>query len=107
MTPEQKRSELNQYKEVVLATIDYLEKTDGSVKFDQLDPNAEYYQHQKQETEKYYTQGKLERLHKKLGELTQWPLMSGDLNFKRYLKEKTGFDIDIFKDLQGRIDKII
>lgn len=39
--------------------------------------------------------------------MTEEPRETGDLSFGRYIKEKTGYDIDIFGSFQKRIDKII
>lgn len=39
--------------------------------------------------------------------MTEEPRETGDLNFERYIKEKTGYDIDIFANFQKRIEKII
>ena len=108
MTPEQKQSALNRHRTVMLATLDYLiESFGGSFVYDQLDPVTEYYQQQKIQTERYYKQRRLDRLQQRLAGLTKTLQSRADLGFANYIKERTGYDIDIFEDLRMRVDAII
>jgi hypothetical protein len=108
MQPEQKQLELVRHRSILLATLDYLEKLfGGSFVCDQYDPLAEYYQQQKIQTEKYFRQLKLDRLQQQLVKLTRDLQNRVDLNFAGYIKENTGYDIDIFEDLRKRVDAII
>lgn len=108
MTPEQKKLELQRYRSILLATLDYLEKHLGSsILYDQYDPVAEYYQQQKIKTEKYFKHRKLDRLHQQFATLTKGLQNRVDLKFPSYIKEKTGYDIDIFEDRRKRVDTII
>ncbi len=108
MTAEEKQVELKRHRDIILATIDYLlEKTAGLLIFDGFDYNAQYYQKLKQKTERNYQMGRLERLQKWLFDLTEVPHITGDFSFDSYIKEKTGDDIDIFGNIQERVNKII
>lgn len=108
MTSEEKQSELQKHRAILLATMDYLlERLGGSFVYDQYDPATEYYQQQKIQTEKYYKQRRLDRLQQRLASLTKGLQNRADLNFADYIKEKTGYDIDIFDGLRKRIDAII
>lgn len=108
MKPEQKQSELVRNRSILLATLAYLEEhLGGSFVYDQYDPVTEYYQQQKVQVEKYFKQSKLDRLHQQLIKLTKGLQNRIDLNFAGYIKEKTGYDIDIFEDMRNRADIII
>ena len=108
MTPGQKQSELQRHRAILLATLDYLEERLGdSIVFDQNDPATEYYQQQKIQTEKYFKQRILDRLQQRLASLTKGLQNRDALAFTTYIKEKTGYDIDIFKDLRQRLGAIV
>ncbi len=108
MTSEEKQTELKRHRDIIFATIDYLlEQTAGSLIFDEFDPVTDYYQRAKQQTEKYYQKGRLDRLQQRLHSITENPRHTGDLRFGSYIREKTGYDIDIFESLRNRIDTII
>ena len=81
--------------------MDYLlERYGGSFVSDQYDPTSEYFQQQKIQTEKYYKQRSLNRLQQRLVSLTKQGAHGDAINFAGYIKEKTGYDIDFFEDLQ-------
>lgn len=108
MISQQKQSELKQAKDIALATIDYLlERLGGSIVYDEFDPVSDYYQQQKTIIEKYYKQRRLDRLQQKFISLTKGLQNSADINFAAYIKKKTDYDIDIFKDLSISINTII
>jgi len=108
LTPEQKQSGLKRYRAIILATLDYLlERFGGGIVYDQFDPAADYYEQQKIQSEKYYKQHRLDRLQQQLDRLTKGLQNSVDLNFAGYIKEKTGYDIDIFENLRKRVDAIV
>jgi len=72
LTPEEKQSELNRHRAILLATLDYLEeRLGGSIVYDEYDPFTEYYQQQKVQTEKYFKQDRLDRLQHRLASLTK------------------------------------
>lgn len=108
MIPEQKQSELQRHRAILLATLDYLgERLGGSIVFDQYDPATEYFQQQKIQTEKCFKQRRLDRLQKRLASLTKEMQSRADLAFASYIKEKTGYDIDIFEDIRKRVNAIV
>ena len=108
MTPEQKQSELNRHRAIVLATLDYLlERFGGSFVYDQSDPLTDYYLQQKIQTERYYKQRRLDRLQQRLLSLTKGLQNNVNLGFAGYIKKQTGYDIDIFEDVRKRVDAII
>jgi len=108
LKPEQKQLELQRHRSILLAALSYLEeRLGGSFVYDQYDPITEYYQQQKIQTEKYFVQRRLDKLQQQLVTLTKGLQNRVDLNFAHYIKEKTSYDIDIFDDLQKRVDAII
>ena len=108
MTPEQKQTELERHRTILLATLDYLEQhLGGSFVYDQYDPVTEYYQQQKIQTEKYFKQRRLDRLQQRLASLTKGLQYRDALAFTNYIKEKTGYDIDIFEDVRKRVAIIV
>lgn len=108
MTLEEKQSELSRHRNLVLATIDYLVgRHADSIIIDEFQPAADYYKQQKLQTEKYYSQLRLDKLQQQFRNFTQGLQGRADLEFGNYIKEKTGYDIDIFEDLRNRIVNII
>ena len=108
MTREQKQTELQRHRTILLATLDYLEQHfGGSFVVDEVDFIAEYYQQQKLQTEKYFKQRRLDRLQQQLARLIKGLQSGKGLDFTLYIKEKSGYDIDIFEDLKKRVAAII
>jgi len=79
----------------------------GSFVYDQYDPVTEQYRQQKIETEQYFRQGSLDSLQQLLTSLTRGLINRGPLDFTSYIKDKTGYDIDILEDLRKRVAAII
>jgi len=108
MANEQKQLDLEKYHAIVLTTIDYLrERVERSFIFDGIDSVAEYYQEQKIQTEKNFKQRRLDRLQKRFISLTKGLQLKIDLDFSTYIKEKTGYEVDIFDDLRKCTEVII
>lgn len=108
MPPRKNQPALQRYREILLATFEYLlKKTAARVKFDGLDPDADFFQFMREQTEKHYEQGRLKHLEKRFHEMSAMPRLTGDMEFGKFIKEKTGYDLDIFENLQSRINDII
>ena len=108
MTSEQKQAELQRLRDILLATIEYqLAKQRGSIVFDQVDWIEEHWEQERLKVEKYYADGRLSNLQQMLTRLTRSLQNRTDLNFAGYIKEKTGFEIDLFGDVLKRVDAII
>lgn len=96
MTREEKQLELERYKALVLATLDFLrERLAGSIVFDHCDHISAYYDQQKIQTEKYFGLRRLDRLQQRFKSLTKDFQYRQDWPFEQYVKEKTGYDIEI------------
>jgi hypothetical protein len=103
-----KKSAVEQHRDILLATIDYLqERTPGRIKFDGLDPDELFYEHMRQDTDMYYKKGRTDGLKRRFRSLVEILRLTGDAHFGEYIKEKTGYGVDIFEDLHERTDKIL
>jgi hypothetical protein len=108
LTPEEKKLELKRLRDILHATIDYqiTKYRSIEIKFDGYDPIASC-EHLRQLTEEHFKKGRLTRLKQWLRDLTEEPRETGDLYFDRYIKERTGYDVDIFATFEKRIDNIL
>lgn len=104
MTPEQKQSALQRLRAILLATLDYLIAVNGgSIVFDNEDFIVNHYEQQRLKVEENYRKGNADWLQKEFARLTKGLQNRGDQNYAGYIKEKTGYDVDIFDDLPKRI----
>jgi hypothetical protein len=107
LTPAQKQSELYRHRDILLATIDYLLAAHGgSLVLDGEDFITDYYQQQKLQIAKYFEQRRLDRLEQRLASFIKHIQAGADVNYTGYIREKTGYDLDIFADLKKRVDAI-
>jgi hypothetical protein len=108
MTPEEIQTELDKCRKIIFATIDYtIQKEAGKLQPDQIDYSANFHRLWKEQVEKQYQDHHLDKLKKSLETVTLNYKITGDLDFVKYIKEKTGYDFDLFGNIQERIDKII
>ncbi|NOU61978.1 hypothetical protein [Marinifilum caeruleilacunae] len=102
-----KQAELKKYRDLVLATIDYyLENKLMHVSTADFD-SIEHFNGLKLQTEEHFNKGRLTRLKQWFRDMTEMQIETKDLKFNQYLKDKTKYDIDIFKSYNQRVDKII
>jgi hypothetical protein len=106
LTPEEKKLELKKYRDILLATLDYLIERSKGANYGEFDPTTHFLK-LKEETEESYEKGRLTKLKQWFWDMTEEQRETGDLSFGRYIKERTGYHIDIFGAFQKRIDKII
>ena len=108
LTIEANQEELNQLRDIILATIDYsLQKSTDTMKVDGKVPSESYYQKLKQDTEHYFKQKKHDKLKHILSKVLESPIARVDVNFDNYILEKTGYEISIFKDIQESVGNIL
>jgi hypothetical protein len=104
---EDKRIELKKFRDLVLAAIDYhLDDPSAAFKTDDFNSNL-YYESLKEQTLEHYNKGRLTKLKQWFRDLTEMHIETRNLNFSKYLQNKTGYDIDIFEDYFKRVEKII
>ena len=104
---EGKNAELAKYRDLVIATLDYLiENSVGAMKTADFDPIA-HFESLKTQTAQHFQKGRLSKLKHWFHDLAEPYREIGDLKFTIYLKTKTGQDIDIYQDLYARVEKIV
>lgn len=102
-----KEKELNKYRDLVIATIDYyLENNLLNVKTEDFDSN-EHFKNLKLVTEENFQNGRLSKLKQHFRDLTEMFVETNDFNFNKYLREKLKYEINIFESFFLRIEKII
>jgi len=107
LNQENKQAELQKYRDLVLATLDYyLDNKELHIKTADFD-SQKHYEGLKIQTEEHYQKGRLTRLKQWFRDLTEMQVETGDLKFNKYLQDKTKYDIDIFKSYFQRVDKVI
>lgn len=107
LSEDEKQEELQKYRDLVLATIDYyLEIKELHFKMPDFD-SIEHFEGLKVQTIEHFQKGRLTKLKQWFRELTEMPLETGDLRFNKYLQDKTKYEIDIFKSYFQRVDKVI
>ena len=85
------------YKILVLATLDYLiNHYTGELVLDGNDFIRDSYEQHKIQAEKYGKQGNLGKLRKQLDQFTRMLQVKVDLEFTQYIKEQTGYELDIY-----------
>lgn len=104
---DEKQAELEKYRDLVLATIDYyLDNKFANFKTADFD-SVEYFNRLKIQVEEHFQKGRLTRLKQWFHNLTEMQIETVDLKFNKYLQDKTNYDIDIFKSYFQRIDRVI
>lgn len=107
LNKDEKTAELKKYRDLLIATLDwYLANKELKFQTADFDSNK-HYESIKVQTEEHFKKGKLTILKNWFRDMTEMPLETGDLKFNKYLQDKTGYDINIFKSYFQRVDKII
>lgn len=107
LNKNEKQAELEKYRDLVLATLDYyLENKESHIKTADFD-SVEHFNDLKLQTEENFSKGRLTRLKQWFRDLTEMQVETRDLKFNKYLQDKTNYDIDIFKSYNEYVDKII
>src|SRR5688572_18794495 len=106
MTPEEKQKELIKFRDLNMATIEYTIALYAQHPIKGYDP-SENYKTIKSQVEEHFQKGRLTILRQWFRDLTEMFQEEGGIEFSRYIKEKTGYEIDILTKLLGRIDKIL
>lgn len=104
---KEKQVELQKYRDLVLATLDYyLETKEIQIKSADFD-SIEHFKGLKKQTEEHFQKGRLSKLKQWFRDMTEVYAEAGDLNFNKYLQDKTKYQIDILKSYPQRVDKVI
>lgn len=104
---EDKKADLKKYHDLVIATIDYYLNTPSlHFKTNDFDTKSHFENLRLIATEDY-KKGRLTKLKRWFRDLTEMQVEIKDFKFNEYLKETTGYDINIHQDFYKRIDKIV
>lgn len=107
-TSDKKDTALQYHRDLLLATIDYLRsRWVGAIILDEEDGFALFFEHQKQQAERHYNERRLDRLEQQLASLIKMAQREADPGFTAWIKEKTGYDLDIFEDLRRSVEVIV
>jgi len=108
MTSAEKQSELIRHQAIIQAALDYLIQFEGGrFVLDDCDFAVEYYQQQKIQAEKYFKLRRLDRLQQQLTRFVEGRQIKADMVFSGYIKENTGYELDIFEDLRKHFQTIL
>ncbi len=108
MISQEKQSELEKYKAIVIACLHYLEQTSGkSFVVDGESIPATYYQQQQIQAEKYFQQKRLDRLKQQFTRLQSSLLHVANNDFLVYIKNATGYEVDIFEQLKNKAKALL
>lgn len=102
-----KDSELAKYRDLVNVTIDYYLET-NSMKIKTIDFDSDdHYRKLQIEANEHFQKGRLTRLKQWFSDLTEPLIETCDIDFNRYIKEKTNFNIDLTKSYIDNVEKLI
>lgn len=108
MISQEKQSELEKYKAIIIACLRYLEQTIGkSFMVDGESIPTTYYQQQQIQAEKYFQQRRLDRLKQQFTRLNSSLLHVADNDFAVYIKNATGYEVDIFEQLKNKAKALL
>lgn len=103
---ETKEEEIKRLKAILLATLDY--QIDLLKKLPtQPSESIDYFHTVKTLVDEHAQKGNLSLIKKWLRDFAEWPIETKDFNYPKFIKEKTGYDFDVFQKFYDRCDKII
>jgi hypothetical protein len=102
------RLDCEKYRDILLATLEYERKrTPCPIDSPDYAFYCEIELSQKKYIEENYSAVGLKELQRRISLLTDLYMQLGDTQYNRYIKETTGYEVDIFEGLEQRINKII
>ncbi len=101
-----KTEELTKYRALVLAAIDYEITLYKNLPLQAFDP-LPHLESLKKQTEEHYAEGRLAVLQKWYHDLTEGIREGRAFKFNFFVKERTGYTIDIFKEHFDKVEKLI
>ena len=110
MTEDEKQAELEKNKKIIDATIDFLLlHYTGVVVYDDVDSDKKHFTSQQAQAEKHFNKNNLTSLERQLRELIKRLQYQPkpNLDFKSYVKERTGHDLDIFAEHRKSFDDVL
>ena len=106
MTTDSMNEELQRIRDILVSSLEYyIEVYTKDEKLGNV--LVEHFVKIKNEAEKHFEKGRLKKLEKYLKDRTEMPRETRDFNYVKYIKEKTGHDLNIFAAFESRINGII
>jgi hypothetical protein len=100
--------ELQKYRAILLATLDYENaRTAANVPPERTEQSAQINISQGNYIQKLFAAGDIDTIKKRLHIYTELYMQLGNTAYGEYIKKTTGYDFDIFENIQGRVEKII
>lgn len=99
----EKQAELKKYRDLVLAAIDY---TEMIYRTQPIDWEAQL-NGLRTQVDEHFKKGRLTKLKQWFRDMSEPMIECRDLSFNSYLKEKTNYNVDIFKAYNGRVNKTV
>lgn len=106
-TSAEKQFELVKLKAISLATIEYLVRNPDLTNSEDEKSLQDLHQHFRIQTEKYFQQRRLDRLQHRLSHFFDILIGRVDLNFTNYIRDKTGYEIELLEGLRTRVKIIL
>ncbi len=102
-----KDSELIKYRDLVNVTIDYYLDT-NSMKIKTIDFDSDdHYRKLRVEANEHFQKGRLTRLKKWYNDLTEPLIETCDIDFHKYINEKTNYNVDLIKSYIDNVENLI
>jgi hypothetical protein len=108
MKSDNKLIELKKTRDILLATVDYYIDLYSNLKNkDKFLPIIDHFRKIRNQTNEHFEKGRSVKLKQWLKDLTEMPRETNDFNYVLYIKQKTGYDFNIFEDFEKRVNKIL
>ena len=102
------KQERERNKAILLATLNYLiEYQSGDMVFDDYSPSKQWYLNDLKQTERDIQNSRSQQIKKRLDMHLAMRKHYFDLGLNSYIKEKTGYHIDIFEEFKTQVAPII
>ena len=108
MSSDTPSRELEKYRSLILATLDYeIMKLEQAASGEHLRSMLSHFDKLKEATLVAFEKRQINKLTQWFRDITEGHLETRNFAFTRYLKEVTGYDIDIFANYFARIDTML
>jgi hypothetical protein len=108
MARTNKQTLLDRCRAIALATVDYIEAHPKSQFIcDGVDPEITWRAAQRERIQKQYGQRHLDRMQKDLEYNIRFLQHHNDFDYEVYIKEKTGYEIELFAGLGEKVNRIV
>jgi len=104
---EENQKELVKYRDLNLAALEYKTSLFFPADRDIPEELVAYHKSLPAKVHELFEKGQLTKLKQWFRDFTEGIIEARDLKFDQYLKEKTGYDVSVFKSYEDKITRII